>query len=277
MTVAGVLAAVLLLFILLYLWLIMPGFRKRKEDALFSGFLYAHRGLHDNKTDAPENSLAAFGLAADKGYGIELDIQLTSDKIPVVFHDFTLDRVCGVKGKVSDYTYQQLQEFSLCGSEQKIPLFSEVLKLVDGRVPIIVEFKVERTDLTLCPVADKLLRAYKGPFCMESFNPLAVRWYRKNHPQVMRGQLSDGFHATQYRGPLYFLLENLLFNFLTKPDFIAYNHECAGNLSRRLCREFYRNTAVAWTIRSEEELEKARKYFDLFIFENFLPDNGKEK
>ena len=112
---------------------------------------------------------------------------------------------------------------------------------------------------------------------MESFNPLAVRWYRKNHPQVMRGQLSDGFHATQYRGPLYFLLENLLFNFLTKPDFIAYNHECAGNLSRRLCREFYRNTAVAWTIRSEEELEKARKYFDLFIFENFLPDNGKEK
>ena len=91
--------------------------------------------------------------------------------------------------------------------------------MVDGKVPLIVEFKIERTDLSLCPLADKMLRAYKGMYCMESFNPLGVWWYRRKHPDLVRGQLSDAFlKEGEYVGILYFVLQNLLLNFVTKPE-----------------------------------------------------------
>ena len=270
--VVWVLAICFAVFVLIYLLLIMPRLGKRKEGVYFTKWLYAHRGLHDTALGVPENSMAAFGRAVEAGYGIELDIQLSKDKIPVVFHDFTLKRVCGAEGKVSDYTYEELRNFRLSGSEEKIPKLEEVLALVDGRVPLIVEFKIEFTDLSLCPIADKLLREYKGQYCMESFNPLGVLWYRRNHKEVIRGQLADHFHKEgEYRGLLYFLLQNLLFNFLTKPDFIAYNRKYPKKTSRRLCRGLYGNLGAAWTIRSREELAEAEKYFDIFIFEGFIP------
>ncbi len=262
-----------LLLITLYLLLIMPRMLGKPDTAGFCEWLYAHRGLHDNRSDAPENSLRAFEKAVDAGFGIELDIQLSKDRVPVVFHDYTLKRICGVEGKVEDYTFEELQKFRLCGSDQRIPKFEEVLKLVDGQVPLIVEFKIERTNLALCPIADKLLRGYKGMYCIESFNPAGVYWYRKHHGEVVRGQLSDAFlKEGKYVGILYFVLQNLLLNFLAKPDFVAYNHKYPKVLSRRLCRNFYHNTAAAWTIKSEGELEKSREHFDIFIFDSFVPD-----
>lgn len=258
-----------------YFVMIMPRLVGKADPGPFLKVLYAHRGLHDNRTEAPENSMAAFRRAVEGGYGIEMDIQLTRDKIPVVFHDFTLKRVCGAEGKVSDYTFEELQKFRLCNSSEKIPSFEQVLRLVDGKVPLIVEFKVELTDTSLCPIADRILREYKGLYCMESFNPLAVFWYRRHHKAVMRGQLSDAFlREKEYCGLLYFLLENLLFNFITKPDFIAYNHKFQSKTSRKLCRGLYHNTAVAWTIRSEEELDEAKKHFDIYIFDSFVPRQG---
>ena len=257
----------------LYLLMIMPRMVGKADSVSFKKVLYAHRGLHDNASEAPENSLAAFEKAVAGGYGIELDIQLTKDHIPVVFHDYTLKRICGAEGKVADYTYEELQQFRLCGSGEKIPRFSEVLELVAGKVPLIVELKIVYRDTSLCPEADKLLSGYNGLYCIESFNPLGVLWYRRNRPQILRGQLSDAFlKSRKYKGMLYFALENLLFNFLTRPDFVAYNHKNASKLSRRICRSFYHNTAVAWTIRSEEELENARKHFDMYIFESFMPE-----
>lgn len=256
----------------LYLLMIMPEMTKKPDTEVLKHWLYAHRGLHDNASDAPENSLKAFQKAVDAGFGMELDIQLTKDKVPVVFHDFTLKRICGVEGKVSDYTYEELQQFPLCKSAERIPRFEDVLKLVDGKEPLIVEFKIQFKDLSLCPIADGLLREYKGLYCIESFNPLCLYWYRRHHKEVVHGQLSDGFlREGNYSGILFFVLQNLLTNFLTKPDFIAYNHKYADVLSRRLCRGLYRNMAAAWTIRSEEELKEARKNFDVFIFDGFLP------
>ncbi len=258
---------------LLYLLMIMPRMVGRPDAAPFRKWLYAHRGLHDNASDAPENSMRAFRKAAEAGFGIELDVQMTKDGVPVVFHDDTLKRVCGVEGKVSQYTYEELQELSLCGTDQKIPKFADVLKLVDGRVPLIVELKIESTDTSVCPAADRLLSEYKGMYCIESFNPLGVLWYRQNRPRVMRGQLADAFYKEgEYRGLLYFLLQNLLFNWLVKPDFIAYNHKYPGMLSRSICRKIYRSTAAAWTIRSQEELDEAGKHFDIYIFDSFVPE-----
>ncbi len=292
-----VLAILVLAIAVLYFLMIMPRMIHRPSKEPFTKVLYAHRGLHDNKSDAPENSMAAFKKAVDNGFGIECDVQLTKDGIPVIFHDFTLARVAryeegkvpadaisnedgsiGVKGKVIDYTYDELMTFHLLDSEEKIPKFEDFLKLVNGKVPLIVELKIELTDLSVCTVVDKLLATYNGLYCIESFNPLGVHWYRKNRPEIMRGQLSDAFHKDkpeEFKGPLYFILTNLLLNFITKPDFIAYNHKYADNISRRLCRSLYNSTAAAWTIKSEAELERAKKNFEIFIFDSFVPQTNR--
>lgn len=265
--------------VLLYLLMIMPHLSGRRRAELFESWLYAHRGLYDNGTDAPENSLKAFQRAVDAGFGIELDIQLSRDGIPVVFHDFTLKRICGAEGRVCDYTYKELQQFALCGSEERIPRLQDVLLLVRGQVPLIIELKIERTDISLCAAADRLLSRYQGSYCIESFNPLGVLWYRRHRGGVVRGQLADAFlKEGEYVGVLYFVLQNLLLNFLTKPDFIAYNHKYPNILSRKLCRGLYSNPAAAWTVKSEEELKLVGRHFDLFIFDSFIPEQrGSER
>ena len=269
---------VLVVLVILYLLAIMPRMTGRPDRTPYLGVYYAHRGLHDNESEAPENSMAAFQKAVDAGFGIEMDVQLTRDKVPVVFHDFTLKRVCGRSGKISDYSFEELSRLFLCRSKEKIPKLEDFLKLVDGRVPLIVELKVEWTDLSVCPLADELLSAYKGVYCMESFNPLALLWYRRHHKSVMRGQLSDAFLQEEgMKGILYFGLEHLLLNFVTKPDFIAYNHKHYRNLSRLICRKLYKNLAVAYTMKSEKELRERQNDFDLFIFDSFVPGENMEK
>ncbi len=271
-----IVVAVIIIFIVpLYLLLIMPRINGRPDTAPFEGWLYAHRGLHDNAGDAPENSMKAFRKAVGAGYGIELDVQLTKDRVPVVFHDGTLKRVCGAEGKVSDFTFEELQQFKLYDSKEKIPKLADVLKLVDGKIPMIVEYKSESTDISVCPVTDPILREYKGTYCIESFNPLIVAWYRKNRSEVLRGQLAEKLYsAGTKKNALNFVLEYLLLNFYARPDFIAYNHKHYDNLSRRIATGLYRNISVAYTIKNQEEYEIAKKHFAWFIFDSFIPEQA---
>ena len=267
MVVAIVVVSVLLA---LYLWCIMPRFQKRSMGE-FLDWNYAHRGFHDNKTDAPENSLKAMKLAVENGYGIELDVQLTKDEKVVVFHDATLKRVCGVDAKVNSMTYEELQKLRLFNSEETIPLFSEVLKVIDGKVPLIMEVKMVNAKTRVCELADKELEGYHGVYCMESFHPFAVRWFRKNRPEVIRGQLAANFRKEgKKEGISDWMVHMLLVNVLGRPDFVAYSHKSAGNFSRKVTR-LLGATAVAWTIRSQKELDMHKKHFDLFIFEGFQP------
>lgn len=237
---------------------------------------YAHRGLHDNAGDAPENTLAAFGRAVEKGYGIELDVQLTKDGRVVVAHDFNLKRICGVDRDIDMLTYEELKKYPVFGSQETIPLFSEVLKLVNGQVPLIVELKYKNTRSLICEKADALLTRYQGVYCVESFHPAAVFWYRLNRPEVCRGQLSGNFqkHDRQYT-PVHYVMRHLLTNFLTKPDFIAYDCRDMRAVSKNLCRNLFGCPSVAWTVKSAEQLEECREYYDYFIFEGFLPDNAE--
>lgn len=277
-------AIILLVLIILYLLAIKPRLLHRPDYQPFSSYKYAHRGLHNmnpylrdennpyycNGGCFPENSYGAIKRAVEHGYGIEFDVHLTKDGVPVVFHDDTLNRVCGIDGKLRDYTFEELQQFRLMGTDERIPAFTEILKVVDGKVPLIIEYKVENNTDALCSTCNEILKDYKGLYCIESFHPMAVRWYRQNRPDVVRGQLSESFMKT-HPSALYFLLAHLLFNFLTAPDFIAYNHKHYQSVSRTLCRKLYRCLSVAWTIRSQEALDTMKPHFDLFIFEDFIP------
>lgn len=257
---------------IMYLLAIMPRMMHRPDASLFKKKYFAHRGLHDNKGDAPENSMAAFRKAVDAGYGIELDVHVAKDGIPVVFHDFKLKRICGAEGDVEDYTYEELQQFRLCSSGERIPKFADLLNMVQGRVPLIIEIKSEKVNVSECAVIDGLLRDYRGEYCIESFNPMVLWWFRIHHNSVARGQLASNFLIDgEYRNVIYFFMTHLMLNFMTKPDFVAYNHKFKEEPGRRICRKLYKNTAVAWTVRSRQELEEMKKDFDVFIFEGFEP------
>ncbi len=265
---------IILIIIVLYLLAIMPKLRHNPKTKLMDGWLYAHRGLHNNKTEAPENSLKAFALAVEKGFGIELDVQLTKDEVPVILHDYSLKRACKTDIKVADLTYEELGQYHLFKSKEKIPTLQEALEVINGKVPVIIELKIPWNPDRLCNKVSELLKDYHGFYCIESFNPFGLMWYKKHYPSVVRGQLATDFFREQEEGDRFqfFLLKNLLMNFLTKPDFIAYHHVYKKGLSFTLCRKLFRTKPVAWTIKSAEELEGSKKYFELFIFDSFLPE-----
>ena len=261
-----------LAFLALYLWLISPRIFQRPAWEQMLGVYYAHRGLHDNASDVPENSMAAFQKAVEGGYGIELDVQLTKDRVPVVFHDESLKRVCGVEGNVRDYTFEQLQQFPLCGSAERIPKFSDVLDLVRGKVPLIVEIKIHEDVDAVCSRADGLLQAYQGPYCVESFHPMAMKWYRHHRSGQLRGQLSTDFSKPGKPERLpQILVHYLLTNVMARPDFIAYNCRHRHNISRLVCKGLFHPLNVTWTVKSQQELDECREDFDIFIFEGFIP------
>lgn len=264
---------VLVILVLLYLFLIAPRMFRKPDMSALKGYHYAHRGFFDNEAGVPENSLAAFQAAVDAGYGIELDVHMSADGVPMVFHDPDLERMCGVSGKVWEYTCAELQAMSLLGTGETIPTFAEALALINGQVPVIVEYKLDRVNTDVCEAGHALLQAYDGPYCIQCFHPLALIWYKKNAPEIVRGQLSKSFwEDEEYRGKaLYALLSYLVENAATRPDYIAYEFDDADNLSFRLCRAMGAGTA-GWTIRSPEDYEMAKGEFDIFIFDSFTLD-----
>jgi len=272
-----ILLIIIAVILILYLLAIMPKLHHNPDNIKFKGWLYAHRGLHNNRSNAPENSLKAFKLAIEGGYGIELDVQLTKDLVPVILHDYKLSRACHVDKKVEDLTYEEIKQYPLFKTKEKIPTFQEALAIIDGKVPLIIELKIPHNPDKLCEIVSLLLKDYKGVYCIESFNPYGLIWYKKHFPKVVRGQLATDFVKEDIEGDKFqfFLLKNLLLNFMTKPDFIAYQHVYRKVLSFTICRKLFRVRAVAWTIQSPIELNDNKKYFELFIFDSFIPKEHK--
>ncbi len=259
---------VLAILILLLLFLVRPGKLSPEQEAPFRGRCYAHRGLYDPKGPVPENSLAAFQAAAEAGYGIELDVQLSKDGEVVVFHDDTVDRVTGCSGRVDSFTLQELQKMSLNGTDQTIPLFCDVLREVGGRVPLIVELKTGPNNRELCEKTWALLREYEGLYCVESFDPRLMQWFKKNVPGVLRGQLACSCEDFKHIR-LSFAASRLLGNCLSRPQFIAWGSE-KKNLMVKLCESFGPMT-IRWNNRDAEELRQLQEEYDGVIFEFYHP------
>ena len=231
---------------------------------------YAHRGLHNGK-DAPENSLAAFEAACQKGYGIELDVQLSRDGKVMVFHDYTLVRMTGCDKKLAELDAEELTALTLGESDQKIPTFAEVLSLVNGRVPLLVELKGENFDTSLCAKVAEMLRDYQGPYCVESFNPLLIGNMKKEMPEVFCGLLYTNVCREKKKNSLLNIaLTAMALNVVARPDFIAFNKEDRESFPVKVTTKFYQAPKFVWTVNKQEELDTAHKNGEHPIFENIF-------
>lgn len=261
-----IIAAVLCLLVLFLIW---PGRPGSEKVAPFAGRNFAHRGLHSKDCTVPENSLTAFRLAAEAGYGIELDIQLSKDGEVVVFHDDTLPRVCGVEGRVDAYTLAELREMRLCGTDERIPLLSEVFEVVAGRSPFIIELKTGPRNRELCEKGLALLNTYQGDCCIESFDPRIVAWFRRNAPERLRGQLASAPKSYDIPKIGALALGNLMLNVIARPEFVAYKDEAKPALVRFVDR--HGSLRVLWTAREEAESGRVEQQNDMVIFEFYHP------
>ncbi len=233
---------------------------------------YAHRGLHGK--GLPENSMAAFQAALEKGYGIELDVHLLADGNLAVIHDSSLKRTVGRDVQIEDLTVGDLESCHLEGTDESIPTLEAVLELFQGKAPLVVELKPARGNhdelaRKTCEVLDR----YDVTYCMESFDPRCIYWLRKNRPQIIRGQLTENYFASKspLPGVLKFLLKHQLENFLTVPDFVAYRFTDRKNLSNFLVRKIWGVQGVTWTLKTQAEYDTAVREGYIPIFEGFEP------
>ena len=262
-----ILAALLALFAL-FMFLLMPR-RRRASAERFVRTHYAHRGLWGK--GIAENSLSAFAHAVEEGYGIELDVQFSADGEVVVFHDESLFRVTGCEGSLYEKELSFLKTLRLSGTEDTIPTLREVLALVDGRVPLLVELKGENFDTSLCPKVAELLKDYKGTYCIESFNPLLIGNMKKQFPSVFCGLLYTNVCRDKKKcNALNIAITSMALNVVARPDFIAYNKEDREALPVRITTGLYGAPKFVWTVKTREELDVAHQNGEQPIFENIF-------
>lgn len=249
--------------------------RNRKKEMIpFESVYIAHRGFFNNNEGIPENSLIAFQRAVDFGFGIELDVQLSKDGHLLVFHDDSMKRMCGVDKTIRETTFSEIQKYHLLNTNEKVPLLGDVLKIINGKVPIIVEVKYEGDVIATTKAMAGVMKEYQGAWCMESFDPRSLRWFKQNWPSIIRGQLSTNYWKDSISQTAInkILLSNLMYNMVGRPDFIAYNHLYYDNKSLNICRTFFSPIMAAWTIKSKQDMELAKKHhFSILIFDSFNP------
>ncbi len=227
----------------------------------------AHRGFHDASN--PENSLGAFVRAIDEGYAIEIDVQQIADGTVIVFHDYSLSRMTGKDGYTKNLLKSELSDYKLSKTEFCIPTLTEVLQLVDGQVPLLIEIKNEGKVGDLEKATYNLLKNYNGEYAVQSFNPYSLEWFKINAPKVLRGQLSSYFKGAHLSFIKKFALKRMLLNKrVSCPNFISYNVQ---NLPNIYVKRYKKLPLLAWCVRSQTEYMNAVKYCDNIIFENFEP------
>ncbi len=227
---------------------------------------FAHRGLHDGTGLCPENSLIAAARAVEAGFPIELDVRLSRDGEVVVFHDATLLRMTGADGAVADKTWADLSALRLLGGSHGIPRLADVLSLVAGRVPLLVEVKQDGRPGALEKQTASLLQGYRGDVAVQSFNPLTVGFFARHAPGLPRGQLAD----LNGGGVVGRLLSRYFLNGFSCPQFVAVRvsalpHDKTAALRTRGL------PVLGWTVRSEEARKACAPYTDNIIFEGFVP------
>ncbi|MDY8109724.1 glycerophosphodiester phosphodiesterase family protein [Fulvimarina sp. 2208YS6-2-32] len=227
---------------------------------------FAHRGLHDGNDQVPENSLAAARLAIAGGYGIECDLQLSSDGVPFVFHDDELARLTGAGGDVRALDAAAIGALRLIGGEP-VPTLAEFLRLVGGRVPLLIELKGRSAaaDATFAAAVARDLEGYEGAAALMSFAPHLVTACRNTFGKRPVGLTAEGQSDDELAEHRRLAAASL--------DFVSYDHRHLPNaLTRSLRQDGI--PVLSWTIRSAEEAHRALAYCDQITFEGFTPSRA---
>ncbi len=234
------------------------------KDCWLNTMPIAHRGLWNE--NLIENSLPAYQNAVDNNFAIEIDLYLSSDGVLFSFHDKSLERMTGEEGNIFDKTASEIKALRLSNSEYSIPTFDEVLGLVDGKVPLLIEIK-NQPDKTVVDKIVERLKSYNGEFAIQSFNPLYIKRVKKLAPSIIRGILGTNEKEPTESAFNNFIIKKMPLNFLIKPDFVSYNYKGLPLKKRKVKNK----TVLAWTVTSEKIANNVRHFTDNIIFENFIP------
>lgn len=224
----------------------------------------AHRGAWTDSAERPENSLEAFSKAADSAQAVELDVHRTKDGALVVIHDADLAGMTGTPGLVEEMSLTQVQQRRLLGGTEVIPTLDEALGRIDGRVPVFVEIKNEGDVGPLEDAVARQLKDYRGEVAVISFNPFSLARVAERAPELPRGQLSGSFEGEDLKWYEVFMLRQLLMNWKSRPDFIAYELKLLPSAVTTVQR-WRGRPLVAWTAETPAEAERARQVADAVI------------
>lgn len=267
-----IVGSILIVLFIFYIFAI-KGRRTSPETREFLKWDYAHRGLHE-KPFAPENSLKAFQRAANLGYGAELDVHLLKDGTLAVMHDWKLDRTTGQSGLLEDLTCDDLKKYRLEGTNEYIPTLQEVLEIFENKAPLIIELKAYKNNgAALSKAVYEVMQNYNVKYCIESFDPRCVWWYRRHHKEVIRGSLAMNFlkSTSGFTKIVDFILTSLVINIFLRPDFLAYKYENRKDFPYKVCTKFWKTQGAAWTITTSESYQAAKADNLIIIFENIKP------
>jgi glycerophosphoryl diester phosphodiesterase len=235
----------------------------------------AHRGLHDVTRGVVENSASAVRAAIAKGYAVEVDLQCARDGLPVVFHDRSLERLTGESGLVAERDAETLCAIRLRGSTDTVLSLPDLLSLVAGRVPLVIEVKSTwGRDPRYEQNIAQMLASYRGEIAVMSFDPHLVAAFRRLAPALPRGLIAERFedrYAKELPPLRRFAMRHLLTSVIAKPNFIAYDVRALPALAPALARTLFRLPLLTWTVRTESEKATARRYADAMIFEGIEP------
>lgn len=238
----------------------------------------AHRGLHDAARGIIENTGAAARAALDKGYGIECDVRAGEDGLPLVFHDLTLERLLGINEPIAGVGADDLQRFSYKNSDERILTLEDLLDLVAGSVPLLVEIKSEwgPPDLEFLRSIAIQTSRYRGPIAVMSFDPAVIAPFKEFAPFVPRGIVSgsygdDSWWADRLTAERRADLRDFLTSRAADPDFFAYEVSALPTPVTRFVRETFNLPVFTWTVRTEEDRVRAARWADAAIFEGYEP------
>jgi glycerophosphoryl diester phosphodiesterase len=233
----------------------------------------AHRGYYTKDQTVPENSLSAFHRAISNGFSIELDLNVTKDGTVISFHDHTLERICNDTRSLSDVTYEEIRHLTLFQTSEHIPTFKEVLNLVNGKVPLLIELKPHGDVVKLCTSFYDDIKDYQGKYAIFSFHPRVVYWFKKHHPEIIRGQIAEFFKHDQMNRLFRYLLKTMFFNRFTKPDFISYGiYDMPNQYLDKLKKKGM--TIISYAARTREDLNRIRTQYHNAVFEHFDPKSS---
>lgn len=235
--------------------------------------LIAHRGYHNKEIGIPENSMLAFIEAINNNYVIELDVHILKDGNVVVFHDNNLKRMTGINKLIKNTTYNEIKDIKLDNTDQTIPLLSDVLKLADGKVPLLIELKYDNKVGMLEDKLINIMKDYKGLYAFQSFSPFSLIYLKKHYPNVPRGLLVSDFKNNKINIIKKFLLKNMVFNFLIKLDFISVNYNYLN--SKKIQKLRNNKLILTWTIRNNDDLNNVKDLCDNYIVENITKSSKK--